>query len=245
MRRLIPIIAALLLTVAGPIAPANAKDGPTRGTPPIEDPNIDYSQPISKLAVKSSGPQREPKTHDQFKVWGAISDATLTSGPHCPGTNWLCLDYAKSQNADTLVWSNNKGLSGSVTQLGPYALYQGKDASGNVLYPPSCPDPIPTGGSLGSFSHNEVAARVVATYTDGVGNPWTFKNEYWHMGSVSTGTKASGDSIGTQATHPIGGCKYYEWKQLASTGPHIHHQGEYANTYTSSPIAIIWTMLSH
>lgn len=248
MRRFVVIVTALLLTLAGPTATAKADEGRTSRQPPKENPSIDYSQPISKLAIKSSGPPLQPMTHDQFKTWGAISGASLTSGPHCPGTVWLCLDYAKSQSADTLYWSNNKALSGTVTSLGPYALYQGKDAGGNVIYPDSqgrCPDPIPTGGSLGTFSHNEVAAHVESTYTDLIGSQWTFVNEYWHMGSVSTGTKANGDSIGAQATHPIGGCKYYSWGQLASTGPHIHHQGQYANTYTDVPIAIIWQWPSH
>jgi hypothetical protein len=182
-------------------------------------------------------------THDQFTTWGAISGATLTSGPHCPGTRWLCIDYAKSQSADTLFWSNNKGLSGTVTQLGPYPLSQGRDSSGNVLFPP-CPNNIPPGGSLGNFSHNEVAAHVESTYTDGLGQVWTFINEYWHMGSVSTGSKANGASIGAQATHPIGGCKFYSWGELASTGPHIHHQGWDATTYSDSP-AIIWSWPGH
>jgi hypothetical protein len=63
MRHLMVVAAALLLTLAGPIAPANADDGTPRGKTPIENPNIDYSQPIQQArrqVVGTATPADDP-----------------------------------------------------------------------------------------------------------------------------------------------------------------------------------------
>ncbi len=251
MRRSIVVLATLALALNALATPASADPV----APPLEDPTIDHTRVPAQTST-SGGPSKtrakpplEPKTHDQFKVDGAISGASIQGdGPH---GDWLSLDYKTSNSADTLYWSNNKALSGSAASLGTYDLRTAKDPNtGQVYYPnPTCPV---NSTNFDQFSHYEQAVGVTANYTDGLGTPWTFVNQYWHMQTISTGTKANGASIGTQyPTHPIGGCKFYYapgtgWHgNLASTGPHIHHYAQNASTYESSPIKLVWNMLSH
>jgi hypothetical protein len=234
MHRIVVLVGVLALTLVTLATPASAEPGnpQTRGWEPITPPQPARS---AKDAKAMKGPI--PYSHDPFTVAAATSGAGLTRGPH---ENWLSLDYAATSGADTLVWSNNKGVSGNAVFLGTYPVWTVTNG---------CPD---YSTSFSQFSHNEYAIRITATWTDGVGNLWTFQNENWHMGSYSTGTKASGASFGTQATHPIGGCKYYYAPGqsyhgvLATTGPHIHHYAwPNTTTYQTGPIKMIWTMLSH
>lgn len=238
MHRTIVFFAVLALTLTVLASPASADKPDSSLVLRGWEPPVDPPPPTLQRSKNTRGLPIQPTSHDPFKVNGAVSGATITQGPH---GNSLSLDYKNTSGADTLVWSNNKGLTGTAAQLGgTYSLYTTSDAG--------CPNSTT---NFAQFSHNEYAVRITVSFTDGVGNLWTITNDYWHMGSISTGTKTSGSSFGTQATHPIGGCKYYYAPgqgyhgQLASTGAHIHHTGWNANTYESSPIKFAWTGPSH
>lgn len=249
-RRTIALLAGVALMLNALAVPASADPPPERPSSSARPrPIVPVVLPPGARVPRgplADGPSIQ--THDPFKVDAAFSGSvTLSQGPYYDDGSvhepWLSLDYYKSTSADTLYWSNNKTLSATVG-LGDnvtYALYTSHDG---------CPN---SSTNFNQFSHNEKTAYVTVSWTDNLGSPWTVYNQYWHMtpSSISTGTKANGESFGTQATHPIGGCKYYNAPdttyhgKLAATGPHIHHSGISANTYESSPIKIVWTMPSH
>lgn len=239
MHRSAALLAILALTLTVSTTPASA-DPPEPQVPMGSEPQVERPPNVGGRIDRSRRPPRDItiETHDQFKVDAATSGAVRKSIEH---GDWLSLDYAASTGADTLYWSNNKALTGTAAQLaGPLPLYTVTDAG--------CPE---RSTNFAQFSHNEYAVRITVTHTDGVGNVWTFTNDYWHMGTISTGTKVNGASFGTQATHPISGCKYYylpgtaDHGKLASTAPHIHHTAWQATTYQEPPLRFVWTMLSH
>lgn len=236
MHRAIASFPVLALTLALLANPATADQSDPLEVYGWEPPIAPAPPTLVQLGKGNSNLQ--PMTHDPFKVDGAVSGASITQGPHGDS---LSLDYAYSSGADTLVWSNNRALTGSASQLGgTFSMYTTSDAG--------CPSSTT---NFAQFSHYEYAVRITVSFTDDVGNLWTVTNDYWHMGSISTGSKTSGSSFGTQAAHPISGCKYYYAPgtnyhgRLGSTGAHIHHTGWNANTYESSPIKFVWTGPSH
>lgn len=240
MHRILVVIGMLALTLNMLATPASADPvKPPYGWEPIPPPLavLERSAGGPRATKAMKGPPMTPMSHDALKVDAAVPGASVTTGPH---ENWLSIDYAASTGADTLYWSNNKGASGTATSLGSYPLYTVTNG---------CPG---FSTSFASYSHTEYAVKILATVYDGLGSPWTIENQYWHLGSYSTGTKANGASFGTQATHPIGGCKYYYAPgtgyhgNLASTGPHIHHYAvSTATGYETSPVRLVWLMFSH